>query len=128
MFPDTCRYGYFFLFWYVELRPKFCPHLSVTFCICILLMFYLLSFLPSPWALVRKRTIPRPPLWSSGQSSWLQILWSRIRFPALQIFWEVVCVERGPLSLVRIIDELLEWKSSCSGLENRINGCRDPLR
>jgi hypothetical protein len=27
-------------------------------------------------------------------------------------------LERGPLSLVRIIEELLEWKSSGSGLEN----------
>jgi hypothetical protein len=27
--------------------------------------------------------------------------------------------ERGPLSLVRITEELLEWKSSGSGLENR---------
>jgi hypothetical protein len=33
-----------------------------------------------------------------------------------------VGLERGPLSLVRIIEELLEWKSSGSGLENRING------
>jgi hypothetical protein len=39
-----------------------------------------------------------------------------------QIFWEVVGLERGPLSLVRIIEELLEWKSSGSGQENRING------
>jgi hypothetical protein len=31
-----------------------------------------------------------------------------------QIFWEVVGLERGPLSLVRIIEELLEWKSSGS--------------
>jgi hypothetical protein len=30
-----------------------------------------------------------------------------------------VGLERGPLSLVRIIEELIEWKSSCSGLENR---------
>jgi hypothetical protein len=44
----------------------------------------------------------RPSLWSSGQSSWLQI------------FWEVVDVERGPLSLVRINEELLEWKNSGS--------------
>jgi hypothetical protein len=36
--------------------------------------------------------------------------------------------ERGPLSLARIIEELLEWKSSGSGQENRINGRRDPLR
>jgi hypothetical protein len=32
-----------------------------------------------------------------------------------QIFSEVVGLERGPLSLVRIIEELLEWKSSGSG-------------
>jgi hypothetical protein len=31
------------------------------------------------------------------------------------IFWEVVGLERGPLSLVSIIEELLEWKSSSSG-------------
>jgi hypothetical protein len=28
-------------------------------------------------------------------------------------------LERGSLSLVRILEELLEWKSSGSGLENR---------
>jgi hypothetical protein len=44
------------------------------------------------------------------------------------IFWEVVVLERGPLSLVRIIEELLEWKSSGSGQENRINDQGDPLR
>jgi hypothetical protein len=44
--------------------------------------------------------------------SWLQIQWSRVRF---QIFWEIVGLERGPLSLVRITDDLLEWKSSGSG-------------
>jgi hypothetical protein len=39
-----------------------------------------------------------------------------------QIFWDVVGLEPGPLSLVRITEELLEWKSSSSGQENRING------
>jgi hypothetical protein len=40
-----------------------------------------------------------------------------------------VGLERGPLSLVRIIEELLEWKSSGSGLENPINDRGgDPLR
>jgi hypothetical protein len=34
-----------------------------------------------------------------------------------KIFWEVRGLERGPLSLVRTIEELLEWKSSGSGLE-----------
>ena len=28
-----------------------------------------------------------------------------------QIFWVVVGLERGPLSLVRSIEELLEWKN-----------------
>jgi hypothetical protein len=45
-----------------------------------------------------------------------------------QIFWEVVFLERGPLSLVRIIEELLGWKNSFSGQENRINDRGDPLR
>jgi hypothetical protein len=36
-----------------------------------------------------------------------------------QIFWEVVGLKRGTLSLVRIIEELLGWKSSGSGVENR---------
>jgi hypothetical protein len=36
-----------------------------------------------------------------------------------QIFWEIRGLERGPLSLVRTIEELMAWKSSSSGLENR---------
>jgi hypothetical protein len=50
----------------------------------------------------------RPPLWSGGQSSWLQI--QRYGFDSLryQIFWEAVSLERGPLSLVSTIEELLE--------------------
>jgi hypothetical protein len=45
-----------------------------------------------------------------------------------QIFWEVVGLQRGPLSLVSTIEELLEIKSSCSGLENREYGRGNPLR
>jgi len=37
-----------------------------------------------------------------------------------QIFWIVVGLERGPLSLVRSVEELLEWKKVATpGLENR---------
>jgi hypothetical protein len=36
-----------------------------------------------------------------------------------QIFWEVGGLERGPLSLVITTEELLEKRSSGSGLENR---------
>jgi hypothetical protein len=39
-----------------------------------------------------------------------------------------VGLERGPLSLVRITEELLEWKSSGSGQETRINDRGDLLR
>jgi hypothetical protein len=39
-----------------------------------------------------------------------------------------VGLERGPFSLVRITEELIEWKSSDLDLENRINGRGDPLR
>jgi hypothetical protein len=43
-----------------------------------------------------------------------------------QIFWEVVGLERGPLSLVSTTEELLERKSSDSGLQTREYGQRDP--
>jgi hypothetical protein len=33
-----------------------------------------------------KYVYKRPPLWSSGQSSWLQIQRSRVRYPALPDF------------------------------------------
>jgi hypothetical protein len=45
-----------------------------------------------------------------------------------QIFWEVVGLERGPLSLVSTTEELLGWNSSGSGLESREYGRRDPSR
>jgi hypothetical protein len=44
-----------------------------------------------------------------------------------QIFWEVVGMERGSLSLVSTIEELLGINSSGSGLENRKYGRGDPL-
>jgi hypothetical protein len=36
-----------------------------------------------------------------------------------QIFWEAAGLERGPLSVVRTTEELLEMKGIGSGLENR---------
>jgi hypothetical protein len=70
----------------------------------------------------------RPPLWSSGQSSWLQIEKSGLDSGRYQIFWEVVGLERVPLSLVSTIEEPLGRKSSFSGLESREYGRRDPSR
>jgi hypothetical protein len=42
----------------------------------------------------------RPPLWCSGLSSLLQIQRSGLDSRRYQIFWEVMGLERGPLSLV----------------------------
>jgi hypothetical protein len=50
-----------------------------------------------------------PPLWSSGQSPWLQIQRSGFVSQSYQIFW-VVDLERSPLSLVST-EELLEKKN-----------------
>jgi hypothetical protein len=49
-----------------------------------------------------------PPLWSSGQSSWLQI--RRPGFYSRHYQKKVVGLERGPLSLVSTIEELLDRK------------------
>jgi hypothetical protein len=57
-----------------------------------------------------------PRLWSSSQSSWLQIQRSGFDSRRYQIFCVVVALERGPLSLVGTIEELLDRKSSGSGL------------
>jgi hypothetical protein len=69
-----------------------------------------------------------PLLWSSGQSSWIQIQRFRLQFPALSDFLRISGLERGPLSLVSTIEELLGRNSSDSGLENREYGRRGPLR
>jgi hypothetical protein len=66
----------------------------------------------------------RPPLWFSGQSSWLQIQRSGFDSRRYQIFLEAVGLERGPLSLVSTTEELLEIESSGSDLENRDYGRR----
>jgi hypothetical protein len=80
------------------------------------------------WIYIRLCYVEEPPLWSSGQSSWLQIHRPGFNSRRYQIFWEVVGLERGLLSLVSIIEELLGRKSSCSGLEIREYGRRDPSR
>jgi hypothetical protein len=44
------------------------------------------------------------------------------------IFWKAVGLERGPLSLLSITEELLGGQCSGSGLENQEYGRGDPLR
>jgi hypothetical protein len=81
------------------------------------------SFLvPSPAGLMNKfyfLSLQRPPL----------CFGYRFRGPgsipgATRCFWKVVGLERGPISLVSTTEELLEGKSSGSGLENRGYGRR----
>jgi hypothetical protein len=67
-------------------------------------------------------------LWSSGKSSWLQVQRSGFDSRYYQIFWEVVGLERGPLSLVNTIEELRGRKSSGSSLESQEYSRRDPSR
>jgi hypothetical protein len=72
--------------------------------------------------------VSRPPLWSSGQSSWLR---SRApgSIPGATTFTEKLCVWNGVHSAsLSTIEELLEIKSNGSGLENREYGRRDPSR
>jgi hypothetical protein len=76
---------------------------------------------PPQWLLgIRLNShISWPPLWSSGQSSWLQIQRTGFDFRRYQIFWKVVGLKRGPVSLMSTTEELIERKSSGSGLESR---------
>jgi hypothetical protein len=66
----------------------------------------------------------RPPLWSSDQSSWLQIQRSGFDSRHYQIFRKIVGLERGALSLVSTTEKLLQRKHSGSGLESRDYGRR----
>jgi hypothetical protein len=68
-----------------------------------------------------------PLLSSSGQSSWPQI--QRSGFDSRRYhFLRGSGSGTGPLSLVSTTEELLERKSSGSGLEIREYGRRDPWR
>jgi hypothetical protein len=58
-------------------------------------------------------------------SSWLQIQRSGFDSRRYQIFWEVVGLERRPLSLVSTIEELLDRKCRGLCLENLEYGHRD---
>jgi hypothetical protein len=60
--------------------------------------------------------------------SWLQIQMSVFDSRRYQIFWEVVGLERGPLSLMSTIEELLGRNSRGSDLEIRKYGRKDPSR
>jgi hypothetical protein len=64
--------------------------------------------------------IRRPPLWSSGQSSWLQVQKLGFDSRRYQIFWDVVGLQGDLLSLVSTTEELHERKCSGSGRKAEI--------
>jgi hypothetical protein len=68
--------------------------------------------------------IKKDSLCGIAVSSWLQIQRSGFNSRHYQIFWEVVGLEWGPLSLVSTKEVLFERKSSGSSLESREH--RDP--
>jgi hypothetical protein len=55
-------------------------------------------------------------MWSSGQSP-------GFNSQCYQIFWEAISLEQGPLSLMRINEQLLEWKIAAPIWKTEINGC-----
>jgi hypothetical protein len=85
-----------------------------------------LSELLTMWGRYPHRYLP--PIGLMINSSWLQIHRPGLNSRHYQIFWEVVGLERGPLSLMSTTEELLGRKRSGSGLENTEYGFRDPLQ
>jgi hypothetical protein len=90
---------------------------------------YVLCFLwGTNWICICYVEESRPPLWSSGQSYWLQIQRSGFDSLHYRIFWEVFGLGHRSLSLVSTTEELLGRESNGSGLQNREYNRRDPSR
>jgi hypothetical protein len=79
--------------WYVTLNIWHYAMSHIYIAVCCVLPYYYYYW---------------PPLWSSGQSSWLQIQRPGFDSQLYQIFWEVVGLKWGPLSLVSTIEEFTE--------------------
>jgi hypothetical protein len=89
------------IFWNIQLLIKF-MNLCCACLYCNIKQRYGLHL----WPIKNKDIyVEWPPLWSSGQSSWLQI---RGSIPGTTK--KVVGLERGPLSLVSTTEELLDRK------------------
>jgi hypothetical protein len=69
-----------------------------------------------------------PPLWSSDQSSWLQIQRSGFDSRRYQIFWEVVGLERDPLSLMIQLRSFLEEKVAAPVKKTKVTAVGYPSR
>jgi hypothetical protein len=78
-----------------------------------------LVFILQPYEYITFILVRRLPLWSSGQGCWLQIWRSEFVSRHYHIFWEVMGLERCPLSFVNTSEELLGRNIGGFGLENR---------
>jgi hypothetical protein len=81
---------------------------------------------PSRWP--RGTLYPHKLAITSPKSGGRSVVIVRSRTQTMEFSLLLVGLERGPLSFVSTIEELLERKSSGSGLENREYGSRDPSR
>jgi hypothetical protein len=78
----------------------------------MLFLSFRISFLQSIQTVKIITLYTTMPLWSSGQSSWLQI--RRPGFDSRHYQKNVVGLDRGPLSLVSTTEELLDRKVAAS--------------
>ena len=69
-----------------------------------------------------------PPLWSSGQSFWLQIQRSRVRFPALPDFLSSSGSGTGSTQPRGQLRSYLNKKQRLRSRKQRLNGRGEPLR
>jgi hypothetical protein len=97
-FPTHLPFFRSSLYFFISILPVslFIP----VFCLQMHYFFAFLVFFP-------------PPLWSSGQSSWLQTQGSRVRSRRYKIFWVAMNLERGPLP-EPICEPLMSFKRTCS--------------
>jgi hypothetical protein len=72
--------------------------------------------------------VANPKYGPDYQSFWLQIQRSGFDFRHYQIFWEVVGLERGSLTLVSTIEELLQSKITVPDEKIEIKAAEDPPR
>jgi hypothetical protein len=117
----VCQLVKVFMKTYDTVRRRVLYNILTEFCIFKKLVMIIII-------VAREREMIIPPLWSSGQSSWLQIKRSGFGSGRCQIFWEVAGLERGPLSLASTTEELLGRNSIGSCLEISEYACKDPSR
>jgi hypothetical protein len=103
--------------WIITIQPSLSELMIQIYFLCIAKMLrHYVMFKINMQSCFQRSTV--------SEVSWLSVPGNRSRNPGFdsqcyQIFLAIVIQERGSLNLVRITEDLLEWESSNSGLENR---------